>query len=414
MTHSLRLLSFIAVFALPAIGFGQGQTWGTAAGDPAAQIPALHASQPSAGEQPVAVLQGAGAIAQNPAWLTEGHKAMLRKYPGFKMPVYPSHRTAKLPANIYANSAANASTSRIQPNGLGVTGFKPGIAFPNAKNGTEVLWNHLLRWRGPNVKRTVNQLVVNARGDTVQDSVLEDQVQWTFNQKGNGELARFLQLVKKPVGLAGGNLLIVEPMDHGQARQVWRYNTALRKVVRAPGVEFDFPGTASDNQRTSDNFDIFAGSPEQYNWRLLSPQPVPKIVPYNALPLKAYGDANNYKAAVSGGHLKSEALRYEVHRVWVVEGTLKSGKNNSQKKRVFYVDEDSFGIVSADIYDANGLWRVQEAHNYQHSVGTYWEGGMTVQDLKNNKMLLFGVVGRPDFNQPARAPFNQRDLLKNR
>lgn len=399
----------------PAGGVVGGQIWGDPAGDPAAQIPALHdVGQPPFGEQALAVLEGPEAIARHSGWLTGGHKALLRKYPGFKMPVYPSHRTARLPAKIYANSAANARNCRLKASGLGVIGFKPGIAFPRSSDALELVWNHLLRWRGPDVKRTINQFVIGARGNIELDAVIKERVQWFFNKNGNGDLARFLQVVQKPIAVAGKKNFFIEPMDHAQNRQTWCYNTALRKVVRAPGVAFDVPGTVSHGQRTVDNFDMFSGSPEQYNWRLLRPEPVPRIVPYNALPLNAFGLADNYTSAVEDGHLKTQALRYEVHRVWIVEGTLKRGENNSQKKRVFYIDEDSCAILSSDIYDANGLWRVQESHGYQHSVGCYLECAMTVQDLRNNKMLLHGVVGELDFVPNAPQPFHPRDLLSNR
>jgi hypothetical protein len=46
--------------------------------------------------------------------------------------------------------------------------------------------------------------------------------------------------------------------------------------------------------------------------------------------------------------------RWELHRVWVVEATLKEGKRHIYAKRVIYVDEDSWIIVATDQYDARG------------------------------------------------------------
>nr|BFE97371.1 hypothetical protein GCM10020185_79070 [Pseudomonas brassicacearum subsp. brassicacearum] len=47
-------------------------------------------------------------------------------------------------------------------------------------------------------------------------------------------------------------------------------------------------------------------------------------------------------------------MRWEKHRVWVVEATLKSGKRHVVPRRTYYVDEDSWQILMADGYDAQG------------------------------------------------------------
>src|SRR3546814_16245807 len=62
-------------------------------------------------------------------------------------------------------------------------------------------------------------------------------------------------------------------------------------------------------------------------------------------------------------HINPDYSRYELHRVWVVEATLKAGLRHAFSKRVFYVDEDSWSIAAVDCYDGRGqLWRFQEAH----------------------------------------------------
>jgi hypothetical protein len=58
-------------------------------------------------------------------------------------------------------------------------------------------------------------------------------------------------------------------------------------------------------------------------------------------------------------HLNPDHIRWELHRVWVVEATLKQGQRHTSKKSVYYVDEDSWLAVLADRYDANDkLWRM--------------------------------------------------------
>ena len=52
-------------------------------------------------------------------------------------------------------------------------------------------------------------------------------------------------------------------------------------------------------------------------------------------------------------------MRWELHRVHVVEATLKDGARHIYAKRRFYVDEDSWNTVLLDQYDGRGeLWRV--------------------------------------------------------
>ena len=58
-------------------------------------------------------------------------------------------------------------------------------------------------------------------------------------------------------------------------------------------------------------------------------------------------------------HLNPDHLRWELHRVWVVEATLAPGKRHVMPKRRFYLDEDSWQALLSDGWDAGGrLWHV--------------------------------------------------------
>ena len=46
--------------------------------------------------------------------------------------------------------------------------------------------------------------------------------------------------------------------------------------------------------------------------------------------------------------------RYELHRVWVVEATVKAGMRHSAPKRTVYLDEDSWAPVLMDDFDGQG------------------------------------------------------------
>jgi hypothetical protein len=84
-------------------------------------------------------------------------------------------------------------------------------------------------------------------------------------------------------------------------------------------------------------------------------------VPYNAYRL--HSNTLRYADILTPGHLNAAHTRYELHRVWVVEATLKEGARHLYGRRVFYLDEDSWSILLADMYDHQGeLWRVSEGH----------------------------------------------------
>ena len=70
-----------------------------------------------------------------------------------------------------------------------------------------------------------------------------------------------------------------------------------------------------------------------------------------------------FKDMAKGKHLNQDLPRYEKHRIWKVEATLRAGTNHSFKKRVFYVDEDGWQIVAIDCYDSRDqLYQFQEGH----------------------------------------------------
>ncbi|MCB1623930.1 MAG: DUF1329 domain-containing protein, partial [Pseudomonadales bacterium] len=85
--------------------------------------------------------------------------------------------------------------------------------------------------------------------------------------------------------------------------------------------------------------------------------------------------------------------RYELHRVWVVDSTLKKGMSHLYSRRTFYIDEDSWQIVAVDCYDRRGqLYRVQEGHviNY-YDLPTVWTTLETTFDLSNGRYLALGL-----------------------
>ena len=337
--------------------------------------------------------------------LGAGHIAMLKKYPDFKLNVYQTRRSASLPKRVYDATINNASKATLADNGNGIDNTIVGIPFPIPANGLEAIWNHIVRYRGTAVKRWINQAAVTSSGKYTLVKLV-DEFLFQYVKEGvnladlNNILLYFKQSVKAPARLAGGVLLVFETFNQvKEPRHAWVYNPGQRRVRRAPNISYDNPGTASDGLRTSDDFDMFNGAPNRYTWKLLGRKEM--YVPYNSY--KLHSDKITYADVLKPGHINSDLARYELHRVWVVEANLKPGTRHIYKKRVFYIDEDSWQVVMTDKYDNRGqIWRVGEGHpiNY-YDQQLLWTTLEVHYDLQSGRYLVLGLNNQEkmyDFN----------------
>jgi hypothetical protein len=330
--------------------------------------------------------------------LSEGQIKLFETYPDtFKMPVYPSRRTASNPEWIYEAAKVNALNAELVEGGNGVKNSSKAVPFPIPQNGLEVIWNHLLRYRGQGVRRFGGQAAPTSSGDYTIIG-FDDVLMVKYSQKDatpetlfeENMLFKFKQKVTVPARLAGTALLVYETMDQvKQPRQAWTYNTGQRRVRRAPNVAYDAPGTASDGLRTSDDLDMFNGAPDRYNWKLVGKKEM--YVAYNNY--KLHSNDVKYEDILKPGHINPDLTRYEKHRVWVVEATLKDGLRHVYEKRVFYIDEDSWQVQVADMYDNRGeLYRVNVAYgvNY-YEIPTHWSTLDVNHDLNARRYLAVGL-----------------------
>ncbi len=333
--------------------------------------------------------------------LTDGQKAMFEKYPDtYRMPVYQTRRSSGYPQFIYDESAGNATQTKLLEGGNGLANYEEGVPFPLPQNGLEAIWNHIVRYRGGSVRRIVGQVTPQENGDF---TLVRFQDEFTFRNKladydpnkDKNVLFYFKQDVLSPARLAGNVLLVHETLDQvKEPRKAWVYNAGQRRVRRAPQVSYDGPGTASDGLRTSDNFDMYNGAPDRYDWKLEGKQEI--YIPYNSYKLK--NPELEYSEIVKPGHINQDLTRYELHRVWKVTATLKEGKRHIYAKRVFYIDEDTWQASEIDHYDGRGeLWRVAEAHNvmyYEQKVP--WYAIETLYDLNSGRYLALGLDNEED------------------
>jgi hypothetical protein len=295
--------------------------------------------------------------------ISEGMQALMKKYPeSFRINVYPTHRTAAAPDWVYENTFKNATSAKTTNNGLSVEGAYGGVPFPIPQNGFEVMWNHLLRWRGVSVEIPFRVYVGATDGSHTLAVEAKDDHQFPYyyedgSGKESGEFLLLRQIQTAPPFKAGEQILLRDPLDLGQKdRKAWQYLSGQRRVRRAPTIAFDTPDFVASGQNYFDEVFMFLGSLERYDWKLLEKKEM--FVPYNNNSFLL----SSIDEVLAPHHLNPEKMRWELHRVWVVEANLASGKRHVVPKRRFYVDEDSWSVLLADGYDAEGtLWRAQHA-----------------------------------------------------
>jgi hypothetical protein len=366
-------------------------------------------SDPFASEQPLFTITAQN-VDQYKDKLTPGQVAMFKRYPdSFKIPVYPTHRSATAPQSVLDDVKINATNTKLVEGGNGLENFKTAYPFPIPQNGLEAIWNQITRYRGGSVRRLVTQATPQANGSY---SLVYFQDEFTFPtsltdydpSKPSNILFYFKQRVTAPARLAGNVLLVHETLNQvKEPRLAWLYNAGQRRVRRAPQVSYDGPGTAADGLRTSDNFDMYNGAPDRYDWKLNGKKEI--YIPYNSYKLDS--PKLKYADIIKAGHLNPEHTRYELHRVWHVTGTLKAGERHIYAKRDVFIDEDTWQAAVIDHYDGRGaLWRVAEAHaQYYYDKQVPWYTVETLHDIISGRYLALGMKNEEkqsyDFNYKA-------------
>jgi hypothetical protein len=338
-------------------------------------------------------------MADHATHLSEGQKALLAAYSDtWRMPVYPTRRSASYPNWVYEAAKANALNAEVIVEGKGgVINATITSPFPIPRSGVEVIWNHNLRWRWIRVARSYGSAAVTRLGN--YGLILAEQEVGVpygsphptpFKEAYPNVMFAFKSKIVQPELLSGEGSLVIEPLNQtDDPRKAWTYSKGIRRVVRVPYAAYDFPVPNTENLQTIDEVGLFIGPPDRFDWKLVGKREL--YIPYNAYRL--HSDRITYSDILRPGHINPDLARYELHRVWVVEGTLKPGLRHIYSRRVFYVDEDSWQIVVADNYDKdNQLWRVAEAHmvNY-YDVPVLLSTLEVYHDLKQHRYLATGL-----------------------
>lgn len=366
---------------------------------PANYQPGMHHPDPYSADAPLYQVNSQN-LAQYQAQLPAGLRVLLEKNPDYALRVFPTRRSAAAPQRIYDATRFNAQAAELISGGNGVEGVAAGIPFPLPKTGQEVIWNHIMRYRGDQISFVTNQAAVLSNG-TYNLLKLERDIYFLYGREGvspqdlDNTLFYYKYTVVAPSKLAGSALVVQETLDQILAiRKAWRFSRGERRVRRLPMLAYDSVQPDTYGMATADQVDSYNGAPDRYEWTLVGKQEM--LVPYNSYAVHQKGIP--YDSILRNNTVNPELLRYELHRVWVVEADLRKGFSHPYSKRRFYIDEDSWQILAADLYDKSGeLSGVQESHSISYyDVPMFGSTLETIYDFKGKRYFVDGL----DNNEP--------------
>jgi hypothetical protein len=351
---------------------------------------------PFASEKPLLVIDGKN-VDQYKNLLSATTVELAKRFPTFRVDVFPTHRTVSLPQAILDNGVKNASGARSLENGLAIDNVLPGVPFPIPQSGNEAMWNFLLRYQGVSINSKYDSWNVDSAGvpslATTGQAFISYPIYENLSQPiSSADVYYQMKLsYTGPARRAGEAVMLKDAANPlQQPRRAWQYLPGQRRVKLAPNLAYDTPNPGTAGAGTYDDVFVFNGALDRYDWKLVGKQEM--IVPYNTYKLTY---AQDPKSLTTANHLAPDFVRWEKHRVWVVEGTLKAGARHIYAKRRFYLDEDSWSALASDQYDARGqLYRgsfafLSQSYDKQVPDSTPF----MIYDLVGGSYNINGVVG---------------------
>jgi hypothetical protein len=314
--------------------------------------------------------------------LSEGQKALLKKNPEYRIDVYKTHRTAAAPQWVYDNTAKNVSRAKL--NGDLVEGAYGGVPFPIPQSGAEVMWNHMLHWRGTAWQLNITQYQITADGRNVlsTEGTAEQQMPYYFQdgtpeQFYKGDAAYWkIRLLNSGPPIRAGEAIVGGTNIDGSKDQAWVYLAGQRRTRKLPNPCCDTPTPATAGVMSFDELEVWTGRLDRFDWKLVGKQEM--VIPYNGNRLlQPTADAQ----VINKTGLNPDFVRWELHRVWVVEATLRAGQRHQAPKSRYYCDEDTWMCVLGDRWDSKGqLWK------------TLWQQNFVAPDLPGTVGGAFGYT----------------------
>lgn len=334
-------------------------------------------------------------LAEHAASITPGVQELLKRFPDYRLDVYPSHRTMQYPDWVLQNTRNQAGQAKLVGNepGDGLEGVHAAIPFPQPSNGLQVMWNQAMRYQGPYTFMRFNTYFIDRSGSPVMVGDQEVKFMWPYYDRSATSLeswnyhTSFSYRFGPPAQV--GQLAMQKWTINNSVRDdtTWVYTPGQRRVRIAPEMKYDSPVANIGGVLTFDELGGFNGRKDRFDFKLIGKQEL--LVPYN-----------NYKAASGPGlvgkqHENPDFMRWEKHRVWVVEATLKPGKRHIYSKRVFFIDEDTWVMTNYEAYDKSGaLYRVvNTASFFLYDKPRVGQPTQIIYDLTKGTWAVSGYIG---------------------
>jgi hypothetical protein len=288
--------------------------------------------------------------------LTDGTKALMKKVPTFRIDVYKTHRTVAFPEYLLKNTAKCAVNATTYNGGLSIKGCRAGYPFPIPKNGYEVMWNHLLRYTGLADELAFLNYIVDANGKLVLSATGTYIEEFPFydedaTRPDANKVWKVVNYFTGPARRAGEIAYLIDDMNPYEIPRIaYQYLPGQRRIKLAPEFAFDTPFFGSGGANNFDEYFMFNGSMERFDMKLIGKKEL--FVPYNCYKAMYCPEVEQLFGTK---HWNPDLVRWELHRMWIVEATLKSGKRHMYQKRYIYIDEDSWHAVTSENYDAKGF-----------------------------------------------------------
>ena len=380
------------------------------AGDPSIGIPpwtgglataaqARAAAVAFASERPLFSITAAN-VRRYAASLPDGAVALFAHDRDYRMDIYPTHRTAALPQPVYDAIGRNAVSAHPVAQGcrFGLADASGGIPYPIPADGCQVVWNHLLAYWGPARDARLQTFVVFGAGDVEKTSDRLEIADFPYYEAGSDPAAvgpyffERREMLTFPADRAGGGYITRQPLDSGTTRfESWEYVPGARRVRQSPSLSYDTPDPDASGLESFDDYYIFSGGLEHYDFTLLGKRAM--FIPYNN---HAFDRATS--ALLGPRHADPSAIRYELHRVWVVDARLAAGQHDIVPHRRLFIDEDSWFAAYADEWNADGaLWKFSQASmDLFPGLPAILLGGQLTYDLLYHAYVYDFAFGHPD------------------
>ena len=298
-------------------------------------------------------------MAQYADKLTDGQKELFKKFPSYRMVIYPTRRTMVYPKYVLDNTIKNATVCQGKEGELLLEGCYGGIPFPIPKTGNQAVWNHVVKYSSFNTVGKSRTVFVGTNGGVINESesvVTANYPYYDPNNKkplpSNAVYYRVRLDTFGPTRRNGEKIVVIQGIDPIHVgNRAWQYIPGQRRVKLAPDLAYDTPSPVSGGGSVMDEQNLFFGAQDRFDFKLVGKRET--FIIYNSF---ATSDAQHCPEAIYGtkNFPNPDCTRWELHRTWHVHATLKPGYRNIMPVRDMYFDEDAPAAGTSEGYDAAG------------------------------------------------------------